>query len=71
MKKLILLLFIPLFSLSSFGQTVEKYFNSGYEKAEAKDHSGAIRDYNIAIELKPNDANIYFNRGYSKLYLKD
>tara|TARA_R110000823_G_C15948814_1_gene501347 strand:- start:5755 stop:5892 length:138 start_codon:yes stop_codon:yes gene_type:complete len=28
--------------LISFGQTAEEYFDSGYDKAEAKDYKGAI-----------------------------
>ena len=81
MKKLLLiLLFIPLMSIGqkpevgsavSFGQTAEEYFNSGFEKAEAKDFYGAIADYNKTIELDPNDAYAYVNRGFSKNVLKD
>ena len=55
-----------LISFSSFGQTAKEYFNSGYDKAEAKDYYGAISDYNKAIELDPNDAAAYYNRGISK-----
>ena len=56
---------------SSFGQTAKEYFNSGYDKADAKDYYGAISDYNKAIELNPNDADAFHNRGTSKYYLKD
>ena len=55
-----------LISFSSFGQTAKEYFNSGYDKAEAKDYYGAISDYTKAIELDPNYANAYYNRGLSK-----
>ena len=57
--------------LVSFGQTAEEYFNSGYDKAQAKDFYGAISDYNKAIEINPNYANVYYNRGISKYNLKD
>ena len=60
-----------LISFSSFGQTAEEYFSSGYDKAEAKDYYGAISDFTKAIELNPNDASAYFNRGNSKRILKD
>ena len=39
------------------------YFNSAYEKAKRGDHCGAISDYTKAIEINPNFANAYFNRG--------
>ena len=81
MKKLVFaLLFIPLMSIGqkpevgsavSFGQTAAEYFDSGYDKAEAKDFYGAISDYTKAIELKPNNAAAYYNRGFSKYFLKD
>ena len=60
-----------LISFSSFGQTAEEYFNSGYDKAQVKDYYGAIADYTKAIELNPNDADAYYNRGNSKRNLKD
>ena len=60
-----------LVSFSSFGQTTEDYFVSGYEKAEAKDYNGAVSDYTKAIELNPNDAEAYSNRGEAKNLLGD
>ena len=69
MKKLILLLlFIP---LVSFGQTATEYFDSGYDKAEAKDYYGAISDYNKAIELDPDYTSPYVNRGIAKELIND
>ena len=41
MKNLILTLTL-LVSFVSFGQTAKEYFDSGYDKAEAKDYKGAI-----------------------------
>ena len=62
-----------LISFVSFGQTAKEYFNSGYDKAEAKDYYGAIADFTKAIELNPNDsaAAAYYNRGISKENLGD
>ena len=60
-----------LISFSSFGQTAGEYFNSGDQKDEAKDYSGAIADYTKAIEINPNYAKAYNNRGISKKNLKD
>ena len=60
-----------LISFSSFGQTAEEYFNSGYDKAQVKDYYGAIADYTKAIEINPNYANAFLNRGISKEILGD
>ena len=56
---------------SSFGQTAKEYFDSGFDKADAKDYYGAISDYTKAIEINPNDARAYYSRGASKGNLKD
>ena len=71
MKKLILLLlFVPLIS---FGQTAEDYFNSGNNKFKKNNYfgAGAIADYSKAIELDPEYAAAYSNRGIAKSDLKD
>ena len=60
-----------LISFVSFGQTAEEYFDSGYDKAEAKDYNGAIADFTKAIEINPNYAIAYYNRGFLKNDLKD
>jgi len=67
MKKLLLLLFVP---LVSFGQSAEDYHNRGDSKHNLEDYYGAIADYTKSIELKP-DASAYNNRGNSKINLKD
>ena len=69
MKKLLLvLLFLP---LVCFGQSAEDLIESGKEKANLKDYYGAIVDYTKAIELKPDYADTYNNRGSSKYSLDD
>ena len=60
-----------LVSFVSFGQTAEEYFDSGYDKAKAKDYYGAIADYTKAIELNPKYTEAYNNRGITKDILKD
>ena len=60
-----------LISFISFGQTADEYFDSGNDKAEAKDHYGAIADDTKAIEINTNFAFAYNNRGFSKYYLGD
>ena len=42
-----------------------------FQKDDLKDYNGAIADYTKAIELNPNYANAYYNRGISKHNLKD
>lgn len=41
------------------------------EKMDAKDYTGAIADYNKAINIVPEDAELYYYRGGAKDQLKD
>ncbi len=41
----------------------EKHFKSGLAKRQKVDYVGAIEDYTKAIELKPDYASAYNNRG--------
>ena len=50
---------------------VEIYNNRGYAKYHLKDYTGAITDYNKAIELDPKYALAYFNRGLVKTKTHD
>lgn len=43
--------------------------NRGISKHKLDDYRGAIVDYDKAIELDPNYAEVYYNRGGSKLFL--
>ena len=45
------------------------YYKRGLAKMNLKDYSGAIADYNKAIEINPRNANAYNNRGNTKSYL--
>ena len=59
-----------LVSFSSFGQTAEDYFKSGYYKES--DHYGAISDYIKAIELNPNnDEMSYIDNNGEKFYFSN
>ena len=40
-------------------------------KDDLEDYKGAIADYTKAIEINPNYASAYKNRGVSKEYLRD
>ena len=48
-----------------------QYFNQGVEKYEAGNYQGAIADWSKAIEINPQDAYAYYNRGNAKYDLKD
>ena len=50
------------------GPSAEDYFESGKQKFNSKDYSGAIADFTIAIKQKPDFAIVYFKRG-SAFYL--
>ncbi len=45
------------------------YFNRGNAKYELEDYRGAIADYSKAIEINPNDADAYGNRGIAMIKL--
>ena len=47
------------------------YFDLAYDKAERGDHYGAISDYTKAIEINPNYATAFENRGIAKETIGD
>tara|TARA_Y100001968_G_scaffold16854_2_gene13367 strand:- start:2580 stop:2897 length:318 start_codon:yes stop_codon:yes gene_type:complete len=47
------------------------YFNRAFKKAETANDVGSIAHYNKAIELDPEDALAYYNRGIAKGNLDD
>ena len=69
MKKLIILLLILLIPVLVLVQTAENYLDKGVDKYNKGDYSGAIQDFNKAIELDPNDAEAYGGRGLAKILL--
>ncbi len=52
-------------------QTAEEYFYSAFAKDDLGDYTGAIQDYNKAIELDPDFVDAYINRGIDKHSLGD
>ncbi|MCK4956888.1 MAG: tetratricopeptide repeat protein, partial [Candidatus Cloacimonetes bacterium] len=52
-------------------ESFSSYYNRGLAKTAIQDHTGAIIDYNRAIELNPNHADIYLNRGVAKGEMKE
>tara|TARA_Y100001954_G_C15583480_1_gene489575 strand:- start:136 stop:729 length:594 start_codon:yes stop_codon:yes gene_type:complete len=69
MKKLLfLLVFIP---LVSYGQTAQEYTYNAIIKSQNQNYQSALSDLSKAIELKPNYALAYYNRGLVKTRLND
>ena len=64
MKKLLYL--ILLITSVSFSQTANYYYNKGLDKFESKDYKGAISEFTKSININPNDAETYNNRGVTK-----
>ena len=62
---------IPTFYKKTLLNSAEEYFYSAYEKGAYKDYYGAIADYSKAIELNPNYAMAFYNRGVIKNELED
>ncbi len=70
MKNLLFLLSV-LITNASFGQTSQEFFDSGFAKSNLGDYSGAIVEYNKAIDKNNTEADFYTYRGIAKNYLKD
>ena len=49
-----------------YAESANFYFNRAYDKYEKGDYYGAIFDYTKAIEMNPNYASAYYNRGNIK-----
>ena len=47
------------------------FYNSGVEKYEKDDYQGAIADWSKAIEINPQDAYAYDNRGITRELIGD
>ena len=50
-------------------ELVDKYYTRGLEHSKNGNHKLAIEDYTRAIELKPDYAEAYYNRGGAFLRL--
>ncbi len=74
LKKIIFILFIlgsASCNNSAKKKEENKYFNTATEKIRKGDRQGAIDDYNKIIEINPNNANAYYEIGYSYEKLND
>ena len=68
--KYIILAFALVFTISAHAQTARDYLAKGNSKISLKDLKGAIQDYDKTIELNPQYADAYFNRGMrNKIFL--
>ena len=65
-------IFLFLFSVSSYAQkTAEEYFLEAVPKYFSFNFKGAIKDLDMAIELKPDYAGAYSVRGFAKFKSDD
>jgi tetratricopeptide (TPR) repeat protein len=71
MKRLFNLIAASLIAISGFSQTADEYLNRGLAKYSILDYTGAINDYNKAIEINPEYAQAIYYRGIAKYELKD
>ena len=71
LSALLFLASLNLTAQADINQTVQEYINSARTKLDLGDYTGAIQDYNKAIELNPDDGFAYEMRGYAKDNLGD
>ena len=48
---------------AAYAQSADDYLNSGVSKFSSHNFQGALDDFNKAIEIDPENANAYGNRG--------
>ena len=70
MKKLLLLFVLVCFSVSGWAQSGPS-LDAGIAKANKRDYSGAISEFNKVIAAKPSDAKAYYNRALARQQLSD
>ena len=56
---------------SEINNTADFYLQYGLKKLNSKDFEGAIKELTKAIEIDPNDANLYFKRSIAKSKVGD
>lgn len=69
--KYLFLVFTVMTSTATFGQTAKELFNSGIEKHNSKDYTGAIEVYSKVIKADPDFRDGYYNRAACELALRD
>jgi len=65
LKKLVLLVIMisSCLVLNSCQKTADEHYNNALEFVKSKDFDSAINEFDIAIEIKPNFAKAYLDRG--------
>ena len=69
--KCFLALILSISTIHFYGQTVIECRKAGYAKYVLGDNKGAIEDYSKAIDMNPQYAGTYCNRGVAKYALRD
>ena len=59
------------YPISAPNNKAEAYYNRGLSKRFNNDLKGAIEDYTLSINVRPDYVKPYNNRGYAKLELED
>lgn len=68
---LVLICFIFLLTCQKQEKDADFYIKEGLARDKVKDYSGAIENYNKAIELNPKFTLAYYNRGMARAFLKN
>ena len=63
---LLFLIILGIFPIQGFGQTADEYYNMGVEKYNNGRYTEAIKLYDLAILVDPNNSSYYINRGVAK-----
>ncbi|HUK55254.1 MAG TPA: tetratricopeptide repeat protein [Nitrospiria bacterium] len=62
----------PVFADELFdAETAKRHFNTGLELYFKQDYKNAIKEFETATEIDPENANAYYFMGYSYYKLKD
>ena len=69
--KILIPVFVLILASTTFAQTAQEYFQSGLDKHQKKDYSGAIGDYSKAIAADKGYHDAYYNRAGCELAMKD
>ena len=65
MKNILLLLSVLFFTINAIGQTASQWKEFGKMKHSVKNYKMAIHDFSQAIEITPNDHELFYLRGLS------
>jgi tetratricopeptide (TPR) repeat protein len=58
-------------SVLAQSQNAESFYREGVVKLDKKDYRGAVSDFTKAIQLKPNYADAYYDRGRANFFLQE